>query len=188
VYLVTYVALIVATRVVVNDPELFAERARIRKDAKGWDKVLSALAGVAGLAIVLVAALDVRFGWSEPFGLAVRATAWLVLVLGFGLAIWAMASNRFFSGMVRIQRDRGHTVATGGPYRVVRHPGYVGFLLGSVAAAVLLGSGLALVPAAVACALIVLRTALEDRVLRAELTGYPDYASRVRHRLFPGVW
>ena len=66
VYLASYVGLIALTRFVVQDPELFAERAQIKKDAKAWDKVLSALFGIFGLGLLVVAALDVRFTWSPP--------------------------------------------------------------------------------------------------------------------------
>jgi protein-S-isoprenylcysteine O-methyltransferase Ste14 len=188
VYLATYVAMIALTRLVVRDPELFAERARMPKDAKAWDKVLSTAAGLAGLAVVLVAAIEVRFGWSEPLPVPIQAAGFAAFVLGFGFAIWAMASNRYFSAVVRIQVDRGHTVAAGGPYAFVRHPAYVGFLVGNLATALLLGSRWALVPVALTGLLIVARTALEDRTLRNELKGYADYAARVRYRLLPGVW
>jgi protein-S-isoprenylcysteine O-methyltransferase Ste14 len=89
---------------------------------------------------------------------------------------------------VRIQTDRGHTVAEGGPYRFVRHPGYVGAAAFVVALALMLGSLWALIPAAVALAAVIERTALEDRTLRLELAGYEAYAERTRYRLVPGVW
>jgi protein-S-isoprenylcysteine O-methyltransferase Ste14 len=107
---------------------------------------------------------------------------------GMLLVSWAMASNKFFSTTVRIQDDRGQTVTSSGPYRLVRHPGYVGFLVSNLATPLLLGSLWALIPAVVLEALVVVRTALEDRTLQAELGGYRDYARRVRYRLLPGVW
>ena len=99
-----------------------------------------------------------------------------------------MAANAFFSTMVRIQHDRGHAVATGGPYRFVRHPGYVGAMLFTVAVPVMLGSWWALIPAGLAVPLYVLRTVLEDRTLHEELPGYAEYAQGTRYRLLPGVW
>ena len=99
-----------------------------------------------------------------------------------------MASNRFFSSVVRIQKDRGHTVVTGGPYQFVRHPGYVGGILSALGTALLLGSWWAFVPTGLLVCVIVVRTALEDRTLQAELEGYRDYAGRVRYRLLPGIW
>ena len=188
VYLVSYIGLIALTRVVVHDPELFAERARMRKDAKTWDKWLSVVFSVFGLGVLVVAALDVRFGWSPPMVAALPFVGLALFLLGFGLSVWAMAANRFFSTVVAIQADRGHTVATGGPYRFVRHPGYAGFIGGGIGIPLLLGSWWAFVPAALSCAVVVVRTVLEDRMLHAELPGYGDYALRVRHRLVPGVW
>jgi protein-S-isoprenylcysteine O-methyltransferase Ste14 len=99
-----------------------------------------------------------------------------------------MVSNRFFAPVVRIQRDRGHTVATAGPYRIVRHPGYVGMVVCGIAVPLMLGSLWALILAVVGVGVAVLRTALEDRTLQNELEGYREYASRVRYRLIPGVW
>jgi protein-S-isoprenylcysteine O-methyltransferase Ste14 len=100
----------------------------------------------------------------------------------------AMYMNRFFSMTVRIQTERGHTVVDTGPYGTVRHPGYVGMLLFYAAVPFVLGSRWALVPAVFTVMLLIVRTALEDRTLRAELPGYTDYAARVHYRLLPGVW
>ena len=82
----------------------------------------------------------------------------------------------------------GHTVQTGGPYRCVRHPGYVGMIASALATGPALGSLWALIPAAAMCAMLVVRTALEDRTLREELTGYEEYTHRTRYRLLPGGW
>ncbi len=98
-----------------------------------------------------------------------------------------MASNAFFAEGVRIQTERGHTVATGGPYCFVRHPGYSGAILSFVATPFLLGSWWALLPALAGSAPYVLRTALEDRTLRAELPGYEAYTQQTRYRLLPRV-
>ncbi|MBC7224324.1 MAG: isoprenylcysteine carboxylmethyltransferase family protein, partial [Anaerolineae bacterium] len=107
---------------------------------------------------------------------------------GLGLATWAMASNPFFSAFVRIQRERGHRVVADGPYRYVRHPGYLGAIVFQMAIPLALGSLWALLPSGVAAALYVARTVLEDRTLQEELAGYREYAQKVRHRLLPGLW
>lgn len=187
VYLACYAGMVLVTALAVRDPELIAERGRIRADAKGWDKALTVLFSASCLGMLLVAGLDARFGWSPPSP-ASTAAGLLAFVLADGIVVWAMASNRFFSALVRIQEDRGHTVATGGPYRFVRHPAYLGFIVSGFGAALLLGSRWALVPAAATAVLLVVRTALEDRTLQSELPGYPDCATRVRYRLLPGVW
>jgi protein-S-isoprenylcysteine O-methyltransferase Ste14 len=117
-----------------------------------------------------------------------QIVSWCRGALAGTVALWAMAANPFFSEGVRIQRERGHTVARGGPYRYVRHPGYIGSGLILIGPALLLGSWWALLPASLGVAGYVLRTALEDRTLQSELEGYADYARQVRYRLLPGVW
>ena len=102
---------------------------------------------------------------------------------------WSMLVNTHFEKTVRIQTDRNHKVIDTGPYRVVRHPGYLGLIAGFILSApLLLGSWWAFVPAVASTATLIVRTALEDRTLREELDGYEDYARRVRYRLVPGVW
>jgi protein-S-isoprenylcysteine O-methyltransferase Ste14 len=100
----------------------------------------------------------------------------------------AMATNPHLETTVRIQEDRGHRVSTSGPYRVVRHPMYVGAILQFAGAPLVLGSLWACLPVAAAPVLFIVRTALEDRTLRRELPGYEAYAQRTRYRLLPGVW
>jgi len=112
----------------------------------------------------------------------------VLFIPGAALFTWSMAVNPFFEKTVRIQTERGHRVIDTGPYHVVRHPGYVGFFGWSLSVPLLLGSWWAFLPAFAAAIGIVIRTALEDRTLRAELTGYEEYATRVRYRLIPGVW
>jgi len=112
----------------------------------------------------------------------------LFTLLGYGLFMWAMASNAYFSEGVRIQSERGHAVASGGPYRFVRHPGYVGVIIAHLATPFLLGSLWALIPSALLAGLFVLRTHLEDKTLTAELDGYEAYTQETRFRLLPGIW
>ena len=179
---------ILAINVLVMSPELIAERSEIKENVKGWDKVLGTVIGVLTLGALVVIGLDARFGWSPRLALAIHLGALVSWTLGQGLFSWAMASNVFFSGAVRIQIDRDHTVATGGPYRYVRHPGYVGYITSWLATPLALGSLWALIPAGLVVCLMVVRTALEDRTLLEELDGYRDYAGQVRYRLLPGVW
>ena len=191
VYLGVYLCVLVANVVILlpGNKELIAERGKVRSDTKGWDKLLAgAVSFYMPLITLIVCGLDARFGWSAQPVLGVQAVALVVLVLGYALVSWAIVSNQFFSGTVRIQAERGHAVATSGPYRYVRHPGYSGMMAFTLALPFLLGSYWALVPAAINLGLFVLRTALEDRTLQAELPGYTDYASRTRYRLLPGVW
>jgi len=191
---ISLTALFMASHVVLlvpNDPGLLVERAGgLRQEGgKRWDRWLSALsAGVFPFASWIVAALDLRFTWSSPKPLAVHLIGMGAVALGFALFMWAMVSNAFFSEVVRIQEDRGHQVATDGPYRFVRHPGYTGAILSFLGTPLLLGSWWAFIPTVIGVGGYVLRTALEDRTLQLELEGYRAYTVRVNYRLIPGVW
>jgi protein-S-isoprenylcysteine O-methyltransferase Ste14 len=112
----------------------------------------------------------------------------ILVAIGYAVATWTMSVNRFFSGVVRIQKDRGHTVVADGPYRYVRHPAYATGIISNLATAVALGSLWAIVPAFLNVCIAIVRTALEDATLQDELEGYRDYSQKVRYRLLPGVW
>ena len=170
------------------NPDLLAERLGPRKGGKQWDMIIMGIVGLSELARLIIAGLDQRYGWTGGFPIAAQIAALAVCALGYALGVWATASNAFFSQIVRIQTERGHAVATGGPYQYVRHPAYVGTILYQLAMPVLLASWWALIPGGVNAILLVIRTALEDRTLQAELSGYADYARLVRHRLLPGIW
>src|SRR5262249_22901599 len=146
--------------------------------------------GAAGglmLLTMLVAARDVRFGWTRlPLPLHVAGLA--ATVLGYAIFLWAMASNAFFAGGVRVQHEREHAVVTRGPYRRVRHPGYAGTIAAQLGTPLLLGSLWAFIPAFLLVLLFVVRTRFEDRTLAEELPGYDAYARRTRFRLLPGIW
>jgi protein-S-isoprenylcysteine O-methyltransferase Ste14 len=168
--------------------EMVAERGELPMTRK-WDQIISGLnAAAMYLVLPLVAGLDVRFGWTRDPGVAWHVAGAVVFALGLELTSWAMFANVFFSTAVRIQLDRGHTVCSSGPYRFVRHPGYVGFILQAIGVPILLGSWWALIPGLAAAVLIIVRTVFEDRTLQAELPGYPDYVQKVHYRLLPGIW
>lgn len=181
---------VVAVNVLVvfrHDPELAAERAESWRSMRAWDRAVTGTVQVATILVFLLAGLDARFGWSTP-SVAASLLGFALMLAGYGTTTWAMSVNRFFSRVVRIQADRGHTVCDSGPYRFVRHPGYVGMIVSTLATPLALGSGWAMLPAVVAAAGYGVRTLLEDRMLHAELPGYADYTGRVRYRLMPGVW
>jgi len=173
-----------------RNPDIITERARSMElqDAKSWDKILSPMLAFGALIVLIVAGADKGFGWSTPFSLNAKIVALIVIILGYVLGSWALIENRFFSGVVRIQTDRGHHVVTTGPYRIVRHPGYAGALWTYVAMPILFDSLWAFIPTILLLGVLVLRTSLEDRTLQAELPGYKEFTQKTRYRLLPGIW
>jgi protein-S-isoprenylcysteine O-methyltransferase Ste14 len=172
-------------------PGLLAERAQFGKGSgvAPWDRVLAPLMAVSiSFPLFIVAGLDHRSGWSPPFPAWLNVLGFILIGVGYAFAGWALAENRFFSGMVRIQTDRSHVLCDSGPYRIVRHPGYAGNVLPLPGYVLALASVWTLIPAGVALGIVVIRTELEDRALREDLPGYRDYTRRVRFRLCPGIY
>lgn len=172
-------------------PGLTAKRQNVKnlQNAKPWDKLLAPLMAVSiSYPVVIVAGLDHRYNWSHEFLIWLNVFGFVLIALGYGFAAWALVENRFFYSVVLVQADQGHVVCDSGPYRVVRHPGYAGSILSLFGIVLALGSVWTLIPVAVAIIISLLRTALEDQTLQAELPGYRDYALRVRYRLFPGIY
>lgn len=170
------------------NPMIYRARSRIQPGTKGWDKALLAVILPMMVAILPVAALDAgRYRWSEVPGWLV-VLGYVAVLAGIAVTAWAQAVNPFFEPGVRIQSERRQLVIDTGPYRFVRHPGYSAALALFLGMALALTSFWALAPATLASAFLVLRTSWEDRLLQAELSGYADYARRIRWRLFPGLW
>lgn len=172
-------------------PGLMRERrnSESNEGVKPWDKVSAPLMAFSiGFPLVIVVGLDHKNGWTAAFPTWLVLLGFVLIAGGYFFADWALLENRNFSGTVRIQSDRGHQVCDTGPYRFVRHPGYLGNLVPLAGIVLALGSLWTIIPAAFAAVVILVRTALEDRTLRAELPGYAEYAARVRWRLLPGLW
>jgi protein-S-isoprenylcysteine O-methyltransferase Ste14 len=170
------------------NPALLADRAGgLRQPgAKRWDIWLAAVASLFGFSIMIVAGLDERWSWTGSIPLGWHIAGVLLFIIWWIFFLWAMASNPFFSESVRIQED--HQVATRGPYRLVRHPGYFGNVIGCLGQPLLFGSWWAFIPVILTIIAFAIRTALEDSTLQKELDGYSDYVRRVRYRLIPGIW
>ena len=169
------------------NPELIEWRMRLGQGTKTWDKVWTVLFAPVLLTVYVVAGLEARGGMGS-----LPPVTWLfglvIFTLGWAIFTGSMVVNPFFEKTVRIQTERGQHVIDTGPYAYVRHPGYVGFIGWVMSIPFLLSSVWAFVPALLSVACIILRTALEDRTLKAELPGYSEYMRRVRFRLVPGVW
>jgi protein-S-isoprenylcysteine O-methyltransferase Ste14 len=189
IYAAVFVGVSVIGSLIVQlaNPGLLEARAKgFRKDTKSFDKMFYRMFLPLVLLYPLLAGMDaVRFSWAPlPAGTVVPGA--LLFILSSLWGTWTMVVNRHAESTVRIQD--GHTVITDGPYRFVRHPMYLGTIVGLPGTALMLGSAWALVPAALIAILFVWRTAREDRALRQELAGYEDYTRITRYRLLPGVW
>lgn len=186
-------ALMVGSRLIARriNPDMLRERARSHtaENVKSWDRVLVRISAQLGpMAALIVAGLDFRNSWTDSIPLWTQIVALILATLGFLYGSWAMIENRFFSAVVRIQKDRGHTVCDTGPYRMLRHPGYAGGILWYLMTPLILNSTWAFIPIAIAVVATIIRTALEDRTLQEELSGYKEYTQNTRFRLFPGIW
>jgi protein-S-isoprenylcysteine O-methyltransferase Ste14 len=170
-------------------PGLANRRASVKQGTKTWDKVILTIYFFLILMVIpITAGLDLgRYGWSRMGG-GFTIVGIVFYLLFFLLFYWAMLINEHFEGSSRIQNDCAHKVVQNGPYRLVRHPGYVAMLFGSLSDALMMGSLVALIPSLLALIVVVVRTFLEDRMLRMELKGYAAYAKTIKYRLIPGIW
>lgn len=170
-----------------KNPELMRARIEKHDNVEPFDRLFFRISVPLALLFLVVAGLDERYGWTSV------APRWFVagiLLHVAGMIPIALAgmTNPFMEVAVRIQDDRGHVTVRGGPYRFVRHPMYVGLLIMCAAWPLILDSLWAYLPIGALAAAYVVRTALEDRMLRRELAGYEDYTKITRYRLLPGVW
>ena len=191
-YLVALAAVILLQGVYLQryNPALLAERAEFapRQGVETWDLVLSGVARVSLLGILVVSGLDRRFGWTGGLPVGLQLAALLFGLAGGALIVWALVSNRNAAVYARLQEERGHSVATSGPYRFVRHPFYVGVLIYAFSIPLALGSLWALILSVLVATLFIIKTGKEDQMLRSDLDGYQAYADQVRYRLLPGIW
>lgn len=169
--------------------ELIEERLKPKEGMKKWDKIYYIVSIPVYFAILIISILDGgRFDWEPRIPILVVIIGVVVYTIGQIIILWAKKVNKFFSTVVRIQKDRGQTVCKDGPYRFVRHPGYLGGLLYIIVTPIVLSSFWGLIPAVIAVVLLFIRTYLEDKTLQRELEGYTDYTNEARYRLLPGIW
>lgn len=174
---------------IADNPGLMNERMKPGKGTKVWDKVYWSIGTPLFFFTLSLAALDSgRFQLSPELPLYLYGIASVLYIVGSLLFAWAKKTNIFFSSVARIQADRGHIVCQAGPYQYVRHPGYIGTLLYTIATPLLFGSLWALIPTGIAVILMLIRTKLEDQMLESELAGYKEYQAKVRYRLIPHIW
>lgn len=193
IYVIILTLSSVISRVIIffKNPDLLKERGNFNRaeGTKHWDKGLVSILGIIGPIIaMIIAGLDHRYGWPPIVPTEIQWSAAAIILLGYSLTVWAMIENKFFSAVARIQKDRGHFVISSGPYSLVRHPGYAGALVSYIALPLMLDAFWVFIPSIFTMVIMVLRTKYEDKMLVDELEGYASYASKIRYRLFPGIW
>ncbi|MFH1739896.1 MAG: isoprenylcysteine carboxylmethyltransferase family protein [bacterium] len=186
---ITLIILLISTMLLGDNTDLIHERRHPGPGTKWWDKIFWAFYVPLFLSLIIVACLDGgRFQWTKSLPSLLYFIAYIAYIASNGLVLWAMRTNTWFSSVVRIQTDRNQQVVQDGPYRYVRHPGYVAAIILAVSMALILGSLWALIPSGLVALLLIVRTYLEDITLRNELPGYKEYTAQVNYRLLPGVW
>lgn len=171
-----------------SNPDVLASRTTERPPAGHWDSRLFLVLGALAFVVLVLAGVDRRLGWMDSLPAWSRFLGLVGVLAGDALFVWAVSVNPFFSRFVRVQVERGQEVISHGPYRWVRHPGYLGWLSIWLGLVVLSGSVVALLVAWLAIPIVALRAVLEEKLLSSELEGYKRYARRVRSRLIPGAW
>lgn len=180
--LITYIVLI-------DRKDLIKERLKPGKGMKQWDRIYYMVSTPMFFVMFIISILDAnRFYWMPTISLILIFLGIIIYSIGQIVVLWAKKTNKFFSSVVRIQSERKQTVCTNGPYRYVRHPGYVGGLIFTTGTPLMLGSFWGLIPAIIIIFLVFWRTNMEDKTLKNELPGYNDYVKRVKFRLIPYIW
>jgi len=189
-----FIAIVAASQIsiaiilMMRNPDLMIER-DIRKGKRDLDRILTGVMTLFGpISICIVAGLNNRYGWLPQISFTYQIIGVALAILGSILPAWAMASNKFFYGVLRIEQEINHSVCSSGAYQYVRHPGYLGAIIFDLATPLILNSVWAFIPAILTICAIVIRTSLEDKALQNGLDGYKNYAQQVRYRLFPAVW
>lgn len=172
-----------------NDEALMNERSKMGDNVKSWDKKILGISALVYVLNVIVAGLDSgRFQWSPDFHWSLYTFGILLTLAGQILFLTARKQNRFFSSVVRIQKDRGHKVCDTGLYKIVRHPGYLGMTVSLISIPLITGSVWSSITTIIAVVLLFVRTSLEDKTLLSELDGYREYSEKTRDRIVPNVW
>ena len=171
------------------DPELLNERSKPGEGTKQWDKAILGLSFLVTISMYITAGLDSgRYHWSPDFHWSLYLLGIIFTMTGQLLFLVAQKQNKFFSSTVRIQTDREHIVCETGLYKIVRHPAYLGSVIQALGFPLLFGSLWSIIPISLLIILFITRTSLEDKTLKNELKGYPEYSDKTLYKLIPYVW
>ena len=170
-----------------NDPELLERRinAGPRDEMEKSQKIIQLLAAFAFIAVLVVPALDHRFGWSSvlPY---VCILGDIMVALGFLAVFFTFRENTFASAIIEVGSEQ--KIISTGPYALVRHPMYIGALVLLLGIPLALGSWWGLLTIVPMTLVIVWRLLEEEKFLAENLSGYSDYQNKVKYRLLPFAW
>ena len=168
--------------VLIDRKDLIKERLKPGEGMKQWDRIYYVVSTPMFFVMFIVSILDAsRFYWKPVIPLIFIFLGIILYSIGQIIVLWAKKTNKFFSSVVRIQTDRKQTVCSNGPYRFVRHPGYVGGLMFTIATPFMLGSFWGFLPAIFIVIVVFWRTYMEDKTFKTELPGYGDYTQKVKY-------
>ncbi|MDD3281257.1 MAG: isoprenylcysteine carboxylmethyltransferase family protein [Bacteroidales bacterium] len=191
IYICVYAigGLIIGILLYKKSPKLLNDRGKMQEGTKQFDKYIILTYFLFAIIITpLIAGIDKRLNLSEVLPFYYLYVGIILYIISAIFSTWPMLYNPFFEGTVRIQKEKHHYVITTGPYKIVRHPGYLGMLFGSISLPFALGSLLAFIPLFIMIILIFVRTYYEDTTLQKEFTGYSEYCKKVKYRLIPFIW
>jgi len=175
--------------VLFDRKDLIKERMRPGAGMKQWDRIYYMVSTPLFFFMFILSILDAtRLLWEPRVPFVMMLAGIILYTIGQIIVLWAKNANRFFSSVVRIQTDRHQEVCSTGPYRFVRHPGYLGGLIFALATPLMLGSFWGLIPTVITILLMFIRTYMEDSTLRHELPGYWEYTKKVHYRIIPFIW
>lgn len=165
-------------------PEFLARRMKL-KEKEAEQKLIVKISYIPFLLSFIIPGIDNRFGWSNvPFIIIVIAD--VLVFTGYIFVFRVFKENQFASRIIEV--EKGQKVIQSGPYRIVRHPMYMGAILIYIASPLALGSYWAIIPAIFIVPIFVARIINEESVLIKELEGYSEYKLYTRYRLIPGIW
>lgn len=176
--------LVIIVYLMQKDPKLL-ERRMSASEQRTSQKIIMSILSLGFVALLVLPALDHRFGWSSvpPY---VSITADVLFILGWTIIFFVFKENSFTASTIQIAE--GQKVISTGPYAVVRHPMYSGAWLYILTMPLALGSWWGLLVLLVILPIGMLRIFDEEAFLKENLSGYTEYTQRVRYRMIPHVW
>lgn len=170
-----------------TDPGLLQRRtvAGPTAEKEPVQRIIMALASLGFVSILVVSALDHRFGWATvPSYVSIAGDA--LIVFGYIIIFFVFKQNSFASAT--IEHSSEQKVVTTGLYALVRHPMYMGGFIYLFGTPLALGSLWGLLVLALMMPALIWRLLEEEKFLVKNLPGYAEYQKKVRRRLVPFIW